>query len=299
MTTAEIVSAARTDLNQVMQDFIVSSFGAVTSVATAVILALLEQKWGIALYSFTFWFIIPAGAIGCGIVAASGYYFGARLFNHRPTGVLLLNVVAISVSTFFLVHYLSYYFMTVDGRVIRDYMEFSDFLATTLSHQSIQFGYATGPAIEIGPLGYLYALLEIGGFAVGGVAVYRYLKGLAYCDRCSKYFAKKETQARYWADADKLAEAVSQMRQCAIENQPQAAIDAHAASAGAEKYTKEMFLLSQIAIHHCKDCGKHRMSVEVSRRVNNNWKAVPEVGFHTFTDEPISAARSAAVAVAR
>jgi len=215
--------------------------------------------------------------------------------------VLLLNVAAISISTFFLVYYLSYYFMTLDGRVVRDYMEFSDFLATVLSHQSIQFGirgHAIGSAVEIGQFGYLYALLEIIGFALGGVTVYGYLKGLPFCDKCSKYFTKKETQTRYCADADKLAEVASLMRQFAIENQPQAAIDVHAASAGAEKYTKEMFLRSQIEIHHCKDCGKHRMGVEVSRWVKDNWKAVSEVGFHTFTDEPISAVRSAAGAVA-
>ena len=81
MTTSDAVSGARSDLSKVAQDFIVWLFGAVTSVFTVLILAFLEQTWDFAFYSWTFWFIITGGAICCGCVAASGYYFGARLFN--------------------------------------------------------------------------------------------------------------------------------------------------------------------------------------------------------------------------
>jgi hypothetical protein len=39
-------------------------------------LTAIERLTGFDVFTFSLWFIIPAGAIGTGIAAASGYYFG-------------------------------------------------------------------------------------------------------------------------------------------------------------------------------------------------------------------------------
>jgi len=77
---------------------------------------------------FMYWFVIPAGAICSGFAAASGYYAGARYFNHRPTKLLLLNMVVISIATFFLIHYINYYFLIIDGRQVRELVDFARYL---------------------------------------------------------------------------------------------------------------------------------------------------------------------------
>jgi hypothetical protein len=51
------------------------------------------EKYGhFSFYTFSYWLIFPVGAICCGFVAAGGYYFGAKLLNHRPTPLIFFNV---------------------------------------------------------------------------------------------------------------------------------------------------------------------------------------------------------------
>src|SRR5215472_9625885 len=121
-------NSAPSDVSRVAQDFLVSGLGALTSIITAIILVAINVTLDFSIYGWMIWFVIPAGAIACGVVAASGYYFGARLFNHRPTGLLLLNMAAISVTTFFLIHYFKYNLLDVNGTPIRDLISFTDFL---------------------------------------------------------------------------------------------------------------------------------------------------------------------------
>jgi hypothetical protein len=278
-----------------MQDLLVAGFGAATSFLTASILAAIEIGFDFSIYSFMYWFVIPAGAICSGIAAASGYYAGARYFNHRPTKVLLLNMVVISVATFFLIHYINYYFLIVDGRPARELVDFAQYLDTVLSHTSVRFRVARGPVsgpVELGSWGYLYAVLQIVGFAIGGVAVYWYLTGLPYCERCAKYFVAKQThtQTRYTADADKLSQIAALMRRCALAGRLQDAIAAHAIS-GSETYGEGPTLRSQVEINRCKNCDQHWMKFTVSRWTKNDWKVI--YGFQDFTAEPLTVKASA------
>src|SRR5262249_57035018 len=105
-------------MKRAIQDFLVSTFGAITSILTAIILYLIEKGIGFSFYSLMVWFFIPVGAIGAGFVAAGGYYFGAKFFNHRPTLLILFNMVAISIGTFILVYYLDYVSLQIDGQAV-------------------------------------------------------------------------------------------------------------------------------------------------------------------------------------
>ena len=288
---SEAGTAIRSDLGSVAQDFLVAGLGATTSIITAAILAAVELRFDFSLYSWMFWFVIPAGAILCGFAAASGYYLGARLFNHRPTGILLLNMVAISVATFFLIHYLDYFFLEIEGKAVRDMVSFSQFLEIEISHTAVQFRLRTqalGGAVELGAWGYLYAGLQMLGFAVEGVAVYFHLKTLPYCDSCSKYLAKKGIQTRYTASSETLTNAVKDILQCLSESRFQDAITAHAKRAGIDRYQKELVLRSQIQIKRCKSCNKHWLRFTVSKRTRDDWKDVDELGCQSFCSEPIN-----------
>jgi len=282
-------TAIRSDLTSVAQDFLVAGLGATTSIITAVILAAVELRFDFSLYTWMFWFVIPAGAILCGFAAASGYYLGARLFNHRPTRILLLNMVAISVATFFLIHYLNYFFLEIDGKAVRDFIPFSRYLDIEMSHTAVQFNiraHPIGEAVEIGSWGYLYAALQMLGFAVGGVAVYFHLKSLPYCDSCSKYLAKKGIQTRYTASSETLTKAVKDIIQCLSENRFQDVIAVHAKTAGSDTYQKELVLRSQIQIKRCKSCNQHWLRFTVSKRARDDWKDIDELGCQSFCSAP-------------
>jgi len=236
--------------------------------------------------------VIPAGAICSGIAAASGYYAGARYFNHRPTKVLLLNMVVISIATFFLIHYINYYFLVVDGRPARELVDFAQYLRIVLSHTSMRFRVARGPAsgpVDLGSWGYVYAVLQIVGFAIGGVAIYWHLTTAPYCKRCSKYLVAKHTQTRYTTDSDQIGQIATLMRQSALAGRLQDAIAAHA-SGGSEASGADPKFRSQVEIKRCRECDQHWVKFTVSRRAENEWKVM--WGFQDFIAEPIGAAEA-------
>jgi hypothetical protein len=90
---------------------------------------------------------------------------------------------------------------------------------------------AVGSPVDLGSWGYLYATLQVLGFALGGLAVYGHLRSLAYCERCAKYLTKKDWQTRYSAYAEKVAEVRAAMHQCVAAGHTQEAISIHAATA--------------------------------------------------------------------
>ena len=68
-------------MKRLWEDFVVTGFGTATSYAVAFIMWLIQEKFDFALYSLTLNFIIPAGAMLCGGLGATGYYFGSKLFG--------------------------------------------------------------------------------------------------------------------------------------------------------------------------------------------------------------------------
>lgn len=285
------------DVSRLLQDFTVAGTGAVTSLVTAAILVVIERSTGFSFYTYMFWFVIPAGAVLSGFVAASGYYLGARLFNHRPTKILLLNMVVISVAAFFLIHYFSYYFLDIEGRPVRDFISFVDFLRIELSHTSVQFGiraHDIGEPVELGAWGYVYAGLQIVGFAAGALSVFGYLNSLPYCERCAKYLSAKESQTRYSLFADRVRETAKALIECVATDRFQDAIAIHA---GELENAKDASFRSQILIKRCKGCGLHWMKFTVSRRERGDWKEISEVGFERFTERPITTANQSPTGV--
>lgn len=288
-TTAARAPTIHSDVSRVVQDLLVAGFGAATSLLTAIILATLESRFDFSIYSWMLWFVIPAGAICSGFAAAYGYYAGARYFNHRPTKLLLLNMVLISITTFFLIHFLNYYFLVVDGRPARELVDFTRYLDIVLSHTAVRFRVLRGPVsspVELGSWGYLYAVLQIVGFSLGGVAVYRYLEAQPYCERCSKYLFAKDTQTRY-TDATQLSQITTLMAAGRVQD----AIAAHATIGSAAHANipavsqQDSTLRSQMEIKRCKNCDKHWMKFTVSRWGKDDWVEVTGC-VQDFTAEP-------------
>src|SRR5688572_26158630 len=118
----------RTGKPSLVEDLIVTGFGLITSTAVAWASWWLATKWDMAVYPFMVNFVIPIGAMGCGIVAATGYWIGARLFNHRPSRTLLFNIVLVSITTFFVIHHFHYDNDDVQGVPISKLMTYPEYL---------------------------------------------------------------------------------------------------------------------------------------------------------------------------
>jgi hypothetical protein len=274
-----------------IQDLFVALLGAATSVLTAFLLAAVDRIFGIAIYSFVLWFIIPIGAILSGFAAASGYYFGAKWLNHRPTKVMLVSVVAVAVASFFLIHYLDYRFMAVNGRPVSEVLSFGGFLNVVLSHQSIEIGsgsHATSVALGFGS--YIYAGLQMIGFAVGGFGIYGYLESLPFCERCSKYMVEVRQQERFSNDLQKLNEFEAAIKKLADGGRPQEAITMHASFGDAKPTDIRVALRSRIEIKRCTGCTRHWMGFTISKRGKNDWNDIAKTGFRSFTDQRLTTA---------
>jgi len=182
-----------------------TAFGIVTSVLTALLLAVVQRTFGIAIYSFMVVFI-PLGAILSGLCAASGYYFGARLFHRRPTRILIFNVIAVAILTYFLINYLTYSVLVTNGQPVSKLMGFSQYLDFVLRHQKMEF-YTPGiiqRTGDLGGFGYALAALEVFGFAIGGLFAYGHVSSAPYCENCKRYLPRQSTTKRYTDDSKQL-----------------------------------------------------------------------------------------------
>jgi hypothetical protein len=159
-------------------DLAVSGIGLLTSVATVLLLRAIERRFGIALYGWTLWLVVPAGALCAGLVAASGYYLGARSLHARPSKILLMNILLASTATFFVIHYLHYTSAAVDNRPVSELVSFGTFMDAEIRTASMAFYYRGIKAAETGAVGhwgYGLAALQVLGSAAGGVAVWSHL----------------------------------------------------------------------------------------------------------------------------
>lgn len=176
---AVVVPTANTPISveriryEFQKDIGVTAAGAATSIATGLLLWLIEVFTGLSIYTFSACCVVPVGAMFAGALAASGYYVGARLLGRRPSPWLMLNMLVISVMTFFMIHIMTYVTIKLFGDPDPQFSSFFTYLGTVYRESETQIrGSNIG---KLGAWGYLEMLLEIAGFAIGGIAVYGFL----------------------------------------------------------------------------------------------------------------------------
>jgi transcription elongation factor Elf1 len=170
--------------------------GVIKSIATAFAVTAFDMATVINAFTFSLWFIIPAGAGLCGFAAASGYYFGAKYLHVMPSKQLLLQMVVVAAFTQLLIYWLEYETAVVEGQSVSSFVPFTTYIDVILTKAHYQMGRGmqidTG---EIGSFGYFLAFLQFLGFMVGGAFVYIHLSDQAACKACGRYLhtvAKKE-----------------------------------------------------------------------------------------------------------
>lgn len=280
-------------MKKFMQDLLVTFFGAITSLITAIILVFVELEFELVIYSWMMWFVIPVGAIGSGFVAASGYYFGSKIFNHKPGGMVLLNMVLISLGTYLLINYLIYLSLSIDGVYISEYAPFLKYLDISIKETSMQFftkyniGHPVGTG-RLGSWGYIVAILQIIGFGIGGFSIFGWLVSLIYCEKCSKYFFRKGKQIRYFSDPEIIKSQHQYLNEHIKINNIEKAIEKHATE-GNIKPEKKDYLSSRVELRYCKGCGKHHLKYIASRQdKNDNWNDINETELEAFTDTELA-----------
>jgi hypothetical protein len=259
--------------------------GAATTLAVAALLVFVELRYDTAIYSFLYG-PFPLGALLAGMVAASGYYFGARWTNYRPGKLFLANVLAVSGANFFLIYFLDYWFGEQDGQRIHTWLSFPDYLAWELTHTTIASGSSDPSPTHLGSWGYGYAVLLIVGFACGGLIVFALIRALAYCNYCSLYMKKQGAQTRYLLSQADLTRVFQIFKQEAEAGHTRSAVAGHSQSGEREATPATGYSLT-VQFASCPQCGHQRLSLAARERTNNRWTAVAKLQYARYADERI------------
>ncbi len=254
-------------IGKFVRDLIITACGALTSAITAVLLYWIEEAFHVSIYTWTWWFI-PAGAVLAGFAASGGYYFGARYFAYRPSRRILLDMIGISIGTFFLVHWLRFMSLNVGGELISERMSFQTYLDFLFRRQSLMFSFrsislTTG---ELGAWGYLYALLQISGFALGGVSVFYWLSKLPYCAKCSRYLSALSKEIRFENDPRAFASMLEQTAATFNSDRPQDVMARHA-TLQPSKSGRRCRFKSTLSVRFCPTCGVHWVGFSACKKI--------------------------------
>lgn len=130
------------------------------------------------------YYIIPAGALLVGLAAGSGYGIASWLTGVRISRNLLLAVLLLQVAAYLTAQYIQFRHMVATyGGENMGFFEYFD-----LATRSFAFKSKDGsPGDALGGWGYVFRLLEIAGFAFGGMIAPLILRAKPYCETCQIY----------------------------------------------------------------------------------------------------------------
>ena len=136
-------------------------------------------------------YVIPAGAIIVGIVAASGYGLASWFSGIKITSRLLWTVLALQLFAYFAAQYIEFHNLHLihreDGRSV-GFLEYYDAVA-----RSFAWRQSDGSVGEpLGAWGYFFRGLEVLGFVGGGLIVPLVLRKAPYCPECQRYMKTRQ-----------------------------------------------------------------------------------------------------------
>lgn len=160
---------------------LVNAIGALTTIAALAIAYWLARN-NFNVMMFYAYYIIPAGAMLVGALAASGYGVAGWYTGLRMSKRLMWGVFAQLVIAYFIAQYEMFRsFVPADSDL--GFWEWFD-----ASTRAFRFSSRYGDeGSGLGVAGYLFRALEIAGFAGGGVLVPLGLSKKPYCEPCRSY----------------------------------------------------------------------------------------------------------------
>lgn len=184
-------------------------------------------------------------------------------------------------------NYLIYLGLNINGKQVSDYVSFSTFLDISIRNTSMGLlrsrSAATGP---LGSWGYGVAILQILGFAAGGLATFGWLSSIPYCDECLKYFFSKGKQKRYFSDLESVRNQYESVREYILSDNLKEAIEKHR-NEGTEAPWEISKLCSRIELNYCKSCQRHHLMYVISVLKGDDWKDIDDLKLETYTESEL------------
>lgn len=179
----------------------VTGCGLCTALALGALLAGFELITGWALYSITFWFVLPVGALLTGVGAGGGSFYAARWVHYYPRFLFFVSSVVIAVGTLAAIHFMVWSQTVIDGAPLRESLSYQDYLTWVSHHSSITTKHNTSKPIELGETASLaYFAIQALGFFFGGICLFGILRNQPYCHESGTYKRRVRVVERYERD---------------------------------------------------------------------------------------------------
>jgi hypothetical protein len=245
-------------VHRTMATLLMLACGAITSTLVAFVLGVIQAKLHFALYGFSFWVVIPVGAMVSGFVAAWGYRFGFFRYPYRPSPLIIGGVIAISIATYFAIHYFVFFLTYVSGRPISELISFSAYLNAVIQNSSI-IGLGVG---SLGALGYIPAITNIVGFAIGGFFLCSPFLSFPYCTSCERHLKTLNTSEAYSRFLSSLKEKFEESHSLLARGDKDGAT--HLVSTSGAKTLDSVFRL-RLRFMQCPDCSSTYYDLAVAQ----------------------------------
>jgi hypothetical protein len=246
---------------------------AITCILVAVANVILSRMIGLNFFTMKVWFIVPAGAIGVGMVGASGAILAARYFNIRPTILDAMFMVVIAAATMILIYYLDYATLVLDdGRRATDLVNFGTYVDLSLTKAHMRVSRRAIDTGEVGEMGYALAGIEFVGFLIGGAATFFFIQGLWRCRDCGSYLRKLKSKNTKELTFDETTKVMELFKAGDIET-----VESLLAWAPAERTLdrRGQKALVSFNLFGCPKCKTEVISAGVTAFNGKEWKDVP------------------------
>lgn len=212
----------------------------------------------------------------------------AHGFSIKGQPGVLFNMIAASGAAFLLVHYIPYSQLEIKGIRVSEVLSFWEYLDISVRATSYEFVRGKASTGELGEWGYVVALIQLAGFAVGGWSVFLHLRDIPYCEKCSRYLSMTGEQVRFSGDGEAMAEGFKELVSLIVEDRYLEAVDYHAEKMGAPKWLPEHHLQTSVVIHRCVLCGLNHFRFVMSKKKRNDWSDISETEMQRFTEEKLN-----------
>jgi len=182
----------------------ITFFALITALLTALANLLIENWFGINVFSFGLFVVLPVGAVLIGMSGASGGFLACKYFNILPNRIDALVLTAIAVFTMFLIYYLGYITLVLDdGTKASNLVDFRTYLDLVITKAHMRIGRALNTDTgEVGSFGYWLLAFRFVGVLVGGFSIFINLKDLPTCMTCDVFYKKIAIKETFQANTE-------------------------------------------------------------------------------------------------
>jgi hypothetical protein len=250
--------------------------------AVVALIWFIYEKVQYPFFAQTFWFVVPIGALLCGMVAGSGFMLGHRMMNRLPTPVTYVASGFGGIAGYFLIFGLTWWFTSIGNVRLHDVVGFPQYLQVMVENQSIRF--RNGAPIDLGKWGYPRFAINLAGFAIGVMCMVAIAGGKAYCAKCRRYLTTVGSQTRTSSDPEAAAAALQPVIALLNAGRIQEALDRHSAWDAADR---KGFFTTTIKVEMCGGCGMHVATLRGSSVTDNGAQPVNGFAFEGRTDQRV------------